>query len=78
MPIPATMSRATSPSARRADQAADHHFPGNDNGGANGQALAAIVLSGVGVDLLPGDHTLDISATVKDNAGKFIGNANPS
>jgi hypothetical protein len=48
-------------------------FAGNDNGGANGQALAAVQLSGIGVDLLPGAHTLTISATVKDNNGVLVG-----
>jgi hypothetical protein len=48
-------------------------FPGNDNGGANGQALAAVRLSGVGVDLAPGPHAVTISATVKDNNGALLG-----
>ena len=49
-------------------------FPGNDNGGANGQALAAVQLSGIGTDLLPGEHTITIAATVKDNSGVLLGN----
>jgi hypothetical protein len=49
-------------------------FPGNNNGGANGQALAAVLLSGIAVDLAPGLHTISISATVKDNAGVLVGN----
>jgi hypothetical protein len=49
-------------------------FPGNDNGGANGQALAAVRLSGIGTDPLPGEHTITITATVKDNSGVLIGN----
>ena len=49
-------------------------FPGNDNGGANGQALAAVQLSGIGTDLQPGAHTITIAATVKDNSGVLLGN----
>jgi hypothetical protein len=53
-------------------------FPGNDNGGANGQALAAVGLNGITVNLAPGSHTLTISATVKDNNGVLIGNVSVS
>jgi hypothetical protein len=49
-------------------------FPGNDNGGANGQALAAAELSGVSVNIGEGPHTVTTSALVKDNAGTAVGN----
>lgn len=49
-------------------------FAGNNNGGSNGQALAAVGLSGLGVDLTPGDHTITITATVKDNSGVLVSN----
>jgi len=53
-------------------------FAGNDNGGVNGQALAAVRLSGIGMDLLPGTHTITIAAKVKDNSGVFVGNVSVS
>jgi hypothetical protein len=36
--------------------------------GANGQALAAVLLSGIRTDLLPGAHTITIAAKVRANA----------
>jgi hypothetical protein len=42
-------------------------FDGNQNGGADGQALAAMVLDPVGADLGAGDHTVTLTGTVKGN-----------
>lgn len=49
-------------------------FLGNNNGGANGQALAAMQLSGVSINIGEGPHTVTTSALVKDNSGTAIGN----
>lgn len=48
-------------------------FAGNDNGGANGQALAAMLLSAVPFDLTVGDHAVTITAKVKENDGTLVG-----
>jgi len=42
-------------------------FAGNDNGGADGSALAQAVMDEVDLDLAPGYHTVTLSGTVKDN-----------
>jgi len=42
-------------------------FAGNDNGGADGSALAAALMDPVGADLGAGDHTVTLTGTVKGN-----------
>jgi hypothetical protein len=46
---------------------------GNDGGGANGQALAAVRFGLADVGMSQGNHAVTISATVKDNAGTLVG-----
>jgi len=43
-------------------------FSGNQNGGADGTALAGATVDPVGADLGVGDHTVVLTGTVKDNA----------
>ena len=42
-------------------------FSGNNNGGADGSALAIAIMDAVGVDLAVGDHSVTLAGTVKDN-----------
>ena len=43
-------------------------FLGNNNGGADGSALALATMSPVGFDLGPGSHTVQLTGTVKGNS----------
>jgi hypothetical protein len=43
-------------------------FAGNNNGGADGSALAAAIVDTVDLDLANGDHTITVSGVVKDNS----------
>jgi hypothetical protein len=43
-------------------------FAGNNNGGADGAALSLAVMDAVELSLAPGDHTITLTGTVKDNA----------
>jgi len=42
-------------------------FPGNDDGGADGRALARAVMDPVHLDLPPGTYTITLTGTVKGN-----------
>jgi len=44
-------------------------FPGNDNGGADGRALAKAVMDPVKLELPPGQYTVTLTGTVKGNNG---------
>lgn len=44
-------------------------FPGNQDGGADGEALAWAIMDSVGLDLTPGTHSIKFTGTVKDNGG---------
>jgi hypothetical protein len=43
-------------------------FAGNNDGGADGSALALASMDAVGVDLGPGDYSVMLTGTVKDNS----------
>jgi hypothetical protein len=43
-------------------------FAGNNDGGADGSALALATMSPVGFDLGPGSHTIQLTGTVKGNS----------
>jgi hypothetical protein len=45
------------------------NFAGNDDGGADGAALAVAVMDQVDLTLGDGDYTITLTGTVKDNAG---------
>jgi hypothetical protein len=44
-------------------------FSGNNDGGADGSALAGAVMDQVDLNLTEGDYTVTLTGTVKDNAG---------
>lgn len=43
-------------------------FAGNDNGGADGSALTKAVMDPVSADLVPGDHSVALTGSVKGNS----------